>query len=405
MLDAGGNSTGRTTTTDSNGNYSFGGLRPGDYGVMFTDPDGVIVGKELVASNVGDDASDSDAIGDAVSSSITGITVTSGNDTPDNDAGVEEPNENPIAVNDEGMTCADQTLDIDLVFNDTDADGDTLIVTEIKDADETAGVGETITLDSGATVTLNADGTATYNGIAAFDELVIGDSAMENFSYTVSDGNGGTAMADVDIKVCGALNTVETIAALLPDTVIINIGVAGDPQEFQVDITDATGLLSGADLIGYCVDFSDNLLLFQDLTADVYSSYADPADIPDGIIANEDNLDLVNWIINQDYRGQVSATTGENFTDAQIQAAIWNLTDDREVNPDNDPVLDELEMTAQEIIDAALANGEDYVPTGAGDYFAVLINPVDPNGTVDDPDAQGFIVAVPWTQVEQDCIC
>ncbi|MEL6266566.1 MAG: SdrD B-like domain-containing protein, partial [Pseudomonadota bacterium] len=78
-----------TTTTSDIGNYRFDNLRPGDYTVEFSDPTGINAGKVLVAPNVGDDASDSDAIGDATTSKIEGITVVSGENTPDNDAGVE----------------------------------------------------------------------------------------------------------------------------------------------------------------------------------------------------------------------------------------------------------------------------------------------------------------------------
>ena len=58
--------------------------------MKFTDPDGVLDGKRLVDANVGDDASDSDAIGDVNESVIEGITVNAGENTPDNDAGAED---------------------------------------------------------------------------------------------------------------------------------------------------------------------------------------------------------------------------------------------------------------------------------------------------------------------------
>ncbi|MEP3636421.1 MAG: SdrD B-like domain-containing protein, partial [Paracoccaceae bacterium] len=88
LLDEDGNGTGITTTTDADGNYSFGDLLPGEYGVKFTD---TVSGRDLTAQNVGNDATDSDAadIGGGMST-IEGITVNAGQDTPDNDAGVLE---------------------------------------------------------------------------------------------------------------------------------------------------------------------------------------------------------------------------------------------------------------------------------------------------------------------------
>ncbi|MEL6868154.1 MAG: SdrD B-like domain-containing protein, partial [Bacteroidota bacterium] len=81
---------GITTTTDANGNYSFGNLAPGTYGVKFTD---TVSGKTLIAPDANGNANDdidSDAtdLGNGMSE-ITGITVVAGQDTPDNDAGVE----------------------------------------------------------------------------------------------------------------------------------------------------------------------------------------------------------------------------------------------------------------------------------------------------------------------------
>ena len=89
LLGADGQPTGATTTTADDGSYSFAGLNPGIYGVRFED---AVSGKVLIEANVGDDdAIDSDAtdLGGGVSE-ITGIEVVSGQNTPDNDAGVEE---------------------------------------------------------------------------------------------------------------------------------------------------------------------------------------------------------------------------------------------------------------------------------------------------------------------------
>ena len=80
LLDANGNGTGITTTTDANGDYSFTGLTAGTYGVKFS----YSGDKTLVEANVGnDDTIDSDAsdLGGGMSE-ITGITVVAGENTP-----------------------------------------------------------------------------------------------------------------------------------------------------------------------------------------------------------------------------------------------------------------------------------------------------------------------------------
>ena len=88
-----------TTTTGADGSYRFDDLAPGTYSVKFTD---TVSGKELIAANVGgDDAVDSDAtdLGNNMSQ-IDGIVVTPGEETPDNDAGVEEAAPGTAALGD-----------------------------------------------------------------------------------------------------------------------------------------------------------------------------------------------------------------------------------------------------------------------------------------------------------------
>ena len=41
---------------------------------------------------------------------------------------------------------------------------------------------------------------------------------MDSFTYTVSDGEGGDATANVGVEIHGGLNTPETINANVPDT-------------------------------------------------------------------------------------------------------------------------------------------------------------------------------------------
>ena len=70
-----------------------------------------------------------------------------------------------------------------MLGNDSDTDGDTLIVNTTPVVDPTNG-----------TVVLNADGSFIYTPNANF-------FGSDSFVYEVSDGNGGTAQATVDITV------------------------------------------------------------------------------------------------------------------------------------------------------------------------------------------------------------
>ena len=90
----------------------------------------------------------------------------------------------PVAVNDVATTPEDFPININVLVNDSDPDGDTLRVT-------TASAGN-------GTVVILPNGTIDYTPGADFNGTDI-------ITYTVSDGNGGTSTATVTITV-GAVN-------------------------------------------------------------------------------------------------------------------------------------------------------------------------------------------------------
>ena len=98
-------------------------------------------------------------------------------------------NDAPVAVDDAFNLDEDGVLSDELLSNDSDVDGDTLQV------NTTPVVGPT-----NGTVVLNADGTFTYTPDPNF-------FGSDSFVYEVTDGNGGTAQATVNINV-GAVNDV-----------------------------------------------------------------------------------------------------------------------------------------------------------------------------------------------------
>ncbi|MGD1925185.1 MAG: SdrD B-like domain-containing protein, partial [Paracoccaceae bacterium] len=98
LLDANGDGLGVFTETDADGNYQFTDLVPDSYGVKFTEQ---ASGKVLTTQNVDGDVSDdidSDAedIGGFMSV-IQDIVVVAGQDTPDNDAGVTDVEQQRMA--------------------------------------------------------------------------------------------------------------------------------------------------------------------------------------------------------------------------------------------------------------------------------------------------------------------
>jgi len=88
-----------------------------------------------------------------------------------------------------------------LLTNDTDVDSDTLSIVAINGEDVTTG---SVTLDSGSVVALNADPSRLdYTPAAVYDSLSAGESEIDSFTYTIADGDGGTATATVQVVING----------------------------------------------------------------------------------------------------------------------------------------------------------------------------------------------------------
>jgi len=104
-----------------------------------------------------------------------------GTDTATVNVTVTAVNDAPVANDDTATTNEDNAATISVLTNDTDVDGDSLIVSGV-------------TQPTNGTAGINLDGTVTYTPNANFN-------GSDSFTYTISDGNGGTATANVNITV------------------------------------------------------------------------------------------------------------------------------------------------------------------------------------------------------------
>lgn len=91
----------------------------------------------------------------------------------------------PVVADDNFSVLEDQSLQRTVLANDTDADGDALTAVAFSGV----SVG-------GGTVTMQASGSFVYTPALHF-------SGADSFDYTVSDGNGGTSTAAVNLTVTG----------------------------------------------------------------------------------------------------------------------------------------------------------------------------------------------------------
>ncbi len=104
----------------------------------------------------------------------------------------------PVAADDTFSGEASETITGENVLdNDFDADADDISVTAVSGG----AVGTQFALPSGALLTLNADGTFTYDPNGAFDDLGMGQSDTDTFSYTISDFGGDTDTATVTLTI------------------------------------------------------------------------------------------------------------------------------------------------------------------------------------------------------------
>ncbi|MFZ1755205.1 MAG: Ig-like domain-containing protein, partial [Caldilineaceae bacterium] len=106
--------------------------------------------------------------------------------------GVVTVNAPPTASND-SVAVDENTqsvLTAQLLANDSDPDGDNLTVTAIDDT----GIMGVVSLNNGV---------VTYEATTFFDFLSVGDTAPDQFGYTISDGKGGTDTAIVDVTING----------------------------------------------------------------------------------------------------------------------------------------------------------------------------------------------------------
>jgi len=163
---------------------------------------------------------------------------------------------------------------------------------------------------------------------------------------------------------------LDNFAAALPDQVTMSVTYpfANGPAYFPTTTVSGGTVLDGT-YEGWCVDTEHEIYENVGYTANVYSSYEE---LPAGVVDRPENLDLVNWVINQGFVGKVSPGGFGTYTYGDVQRAIWELIDDGQ-SASGLGSWDGRRVT--EIVMAAQTNGEGFIP-GCDDYVAVLLQPV-----------------------------
>jgi hypothetical protein len=146
----------------------------------------------------------------------------------------EKANTAPDARDDAVSVSRGGSVDVDVVANDVDADGDELEVTSFTNG-------------ARGTVSRNADGTLRYSQTG-------GPATSDSFTYTVGDGRGGTDTATVAVTVVGPDLVVSDLTATKSSgsrhtvtATVTNRGTAASPATTTAFVLDdATSLGSAA---------------------------------------------------------------------------------------------------------------------------------------------------------------
>ena len=127
---------------------------------------------------------------------------------------VRPVNDGPVAVNDSITLSEDTDKTVSLVTNDTDVDNDTLSISSVTQGEN-------------GSVINNGNGTVTYSPLPNF----IGN---DSFTYTVSDGNGKTASATVNVVV----TQVNDEPVAVSDSIVTNEDTAKTSGNLLANDTD-----------------------------------------------------------------------------------------------------------------------------------------------------------------------
>lgn len=213
----------------------------------------------------------------------------------------------PTAGDDSNTTDQNTPVTGNVITNDSDPDAaDTLTVSAVNGS--AANVGTQITLASGALLTVNSNGTYSYNPNGAFTSLAQGQTATDSFTYTVSDGHGGTANATVTITINGlndAPLAVDDSNTTNENTLANGNVLANDSDVDTSDTLTVSAVNGNAANVGTPITLASGALLT--VNADGTYSY-DPNGVFDSLNLGESATDSFTYAISDGHGGTSSAT-------------------------------------------------------------------------------------------------
>ncbi len=255
-------------------------------------------------------------------------------------------NDDPVAVDDDMRANRNTATDFDVLANDADVDLDVLSVDTVE------------------VVQAAVHGTVTNNGIDVTYDPDWNYIGTDSFSYTVSDGNGGSATATVNVLVSGAPTARDDAYVVQEDT--------------QLTVA-APGVLGIAPNPGYDSDPNPT----DTLTASLVSASGPNHAMPGGFTFNLDGS--FSYMPDTDFNGNDQFTYEACDPGGLCDTAVVTIT----VVGENDPPVaeDDFATTDEDtplLIDllADNGNGPDYDIEGSVDPTTVFLTTSPDYGSV-----------------------
>ncbi|WP_424971012.1 Ig-like domain-containing protein [Dinoroseobacter sp. S76] len=318
---------------------------------------------------------------------------------------IEGNSSNPVAVDDSVSTDEDTAVNGAVLPNDSDGDGDPLVVSAVNG--NAADVGSQITLASGALLTLNADGTFAYDPNGQFEGLAITESDTDSFTYTISDGNGGSDTATVTIDIDGLNDAprarADTLATnedqALTDNLFSNNGGGVDRDPDLSDTFEVVEVNGDAGNVGGTIALPSGALLT--VLADGTVDY-DPNGQFESLALGESDTDSFTYRISDGNGGFDGATVtvliaGQNdapdAVDDEVATAVSNVLNgnvlaDNGNGPDSD--IDAGDTISVNEVNGSAANVGTQITLASG---ALLTLNTDGTFAYDDNGAFGMLGA------------
>lgn len=160
----------------------------------------------------------------------------------------------------------------------------------------------------------------------------------------------------------------------LPATATAKFTYPGEGAlSYLVTFISEGGILNGTHQ-GWCIDTDHYISLNTDLEVNVISTWDPNFIFRTDLVSYPENMDQVNWILNQGFVGTESPSGFGTFTFGDVQRAMWELLEETE----GESSLGTWSQDRVDEIIAASIAGEGFEPQ-CGEFVALVLQPVNPD--------------------------